>query len=103
MVEWFPSWIFYWRHIRYSNIGFSPKRYNLKTNKIMELTALGINNITNLVQPLVMRWQPKEDITTYELAKCLPYLLRQYNTMPYEINKSEKHFRHFEIIDHNIL
>lgn len=68
----------------------------------MELTALGINNITNLVQPLEMRWQPKEDITTYELAKCLPYLLRQYNTMPYEINKSENHFRHFEIIDHNL-
>jgi hypothetical protein len=67
----------------------------------MELTALGINNTTNIVQPLEMRWQPKEDITTYELAKCLPYLLRQYNTMPYEINKLENHFRHFEIIDHN--
>lgn len=67
----------------------------------MEITALGINNIINSVQPLEMRWQPKEDITTYELAKCLPYLLRQYNTMPYEINKSEKYFRHFLIIDHN--
>jgi hypothetical protein len=68
----------------------------------MELTALGINNITNLVQPLEMRWQPKEDITTYELAKCLPYIFRLHSTMPYEINKSENHFRHFEIIDHNL-
>jgi len=67
----------------------------------MELTALGINNTTIIVQPLEMRWQPKEDITTYELAKCLPYIFRLHSTMPYEINKSEKHFRHFLIIDHN--
>jgi hypothetical protein len=51
--------------------------------------------------PLEMRWRPKEDITTYELAKCLPYLLRYNGTMPYEIDKTENHFRHFEIIDHN--
>jgi hypothetical protein len=67
----------------------------------MEITASGINNTSTLVQPLEMIWQPKEDITTYELAKCLPYLLRQYTTMPYEINKLENHFRHFLIIDHN--
>ena len=51
--------------------------------------------------PLEMIWKPKEDITTYELAKCLPYLLRYNGIMPYEIDKTEKHFRHFEIIDHN--
>lgn len=53
------------------------------------------------IHPLEMRWEPKEDITTYELAKCLPYLLRDNSIMPYEIDKSEPHFRHFEIIDHN--
>jgi len=56
---------------------------------------------TKFILPLEMRWQPKEDITTYELAKCLPYLLRYNGTMPYEIDKTENHFRHFEIIDHN--
>lgn len=56
---------------------------------------------TKIILPLEMRWQPKEDITTYELAKCLPYLFRYNGTMPYEIDKSEPHFRHFEIIDHN--
>ena len=30
------------------------------------------NNIQILL-PLEMIWQPKEDITTYELAMCLPY------------------------------
>jgi len=47
MVEWFPSWIFYWRHIRYSNIGFSPKRYNLKTNKMTAVEFLEMMQIKN--------------------------------------------------------
>lgn len=53
------------------------------------------------ILPLEMRWKPKEDISTYELAKCLPYLLRIINIMPYEVDKNENHFRHFEITDHN--
>lgn len=56
---------------------------------------------SKFILPLEMRWQPKEDITIYELAKCLPYLLRYNGTMPYEIDKTENHFRHFEIIDRN--
>jgi hypothetical protein len=53
------------------------------------------------ITPLEMRWKPKEDISTYELAKCLLYLIRYNSVMPYEIDKTEIHFRHFEIIDHN--
>ncbi len=30
---------------------------------------------TRLIMPLIIEWQPKEDITTYELALCMPYLL----------------------------
>jgi hypothetical protein len=62
---------------------------------------LNIATGTKFILPLEMRWQPKEDITTYELAKCLPYLLRVNSIMPYEIDKTENHFRHFEIIEHN--
>lgn len=51
--------------------------------------------------PLEMIWQPKEDITTYELAMCLPYFFRHRAIIPYEIDKSLPHFRHFKIIDHN--
>jgi hypothetical protein len=61
----------------------------------------GYGTTFNILRPLVMRWKPKEDITTYELAKCLPYLLRHNAIMPNEIDKSEIHFRHFDIIDHN--
>lgn len=53
-----------------------------------------------LLIPLQMEWKPKEDITTYELALCLPYLMHR-STMPYEIDQSEPHFRHFKITDHN--
>ena len=70
--------------------------------------ALNIANISNinsttniLLRPLRMVWKPKEDITTYELAMCLPYLLRQTFVMPYEIDKAEPHMRHFEIHDPN--
>ena len=67
------------------------------SSSILLNTATG----TKFILPLEMRWQPKEDITTYELAKCLPYLLRVNSIMPYEIDKTENHFRHFDIIDHN--
>ena len=56
----------------------------------------------SIIQPLIMNWKPKEDITVYELAMCLPYLLRINTIMPYEVDKSLEHFRHFEIINHNI-
>ena len=62
---------------------------------------LNTGTVTQFILPLEMRWQPKKDITTYELAKSLPYLLRYNGTMPYEIDKTENHFRHFHIIDHN--
>ena len=55
-----------------------------------------------ILLPLEMLWRPKSDITTYELAMCMPYLFRRYNIMPHEIDLSLSHFRHFEIIDHNI-
>lgn len=51
--------------------------------------------------PLTMIWQPKEDITAYELAMCLPYFFRQHNLMPYEVDLSLPHFRHFIITDPN--
>jgi hypothetical protein len=52
------------------------------------------------VQPIQMSWKPKEDITAYELALCIPYIIR-FNIMPYEIDQSLPHFRHFKIIDPN--
>lgn len=77
---------------------------NIQTESIQVVVngGLFVNtvDVNRLILPLEMRWLPKEDITTYELAKCLPYLLR-HNTMPYEIDKTEKHFRHFDIIDPN--
>ncbi len=49
--------------------------------------------------PLEMDWQPKEDITAYELALCVPYLYR--SVKPYEVDTTLNHFRHFKITDKN--
>ena len=51
--------------------------------------------------PLQMEWQPKEDITTYELALCMQYLVRHSAVMPYEVDTNDKHLRHFKITNHN--
>lgn len=53
-----------------------------------------------IAQPIQMIWKPKEDITAYELALCISYIGR-FNVMPYEIDQSLPHFRHFKIIDPN--
>jgi hypothetical protein len=53
-----------------------------------------------VVQPIQMTWKPKEDITPYELALCIPYIIRFFR-MSFEIDQSLPHFRHFEIIDPN--
>ena len=54
-----------------------------------------------MLLPLQMEWQPKEDITTYELAMCMPYFFRKHGVMPYEVDTALPHFRHFKISDHN--
>ena len=60
-----------------------------------------LTNNTQILLPLEMIWQPKEDITAYELAMCLPYFFRYRRVMPYEVDQSLPHFRHFKIINHN--
>ena len=54
-----------------------------------------------ILMPLQMEWQPKEDITTYELALCMPYLHRHSGVMPHEVDLNDSHIRHFKITDHN--
>jgi hypothetical protein len=68
-----------------------------------EVVMLNYSTTTTsvLVFPLQMRWEPKPDITTHELALCLPYLLRVYSIMPWEVDKNAPHMRHFEIYDPN--
>lgn len=59
------------------------------------------NQFMKFLKPIEMIWKPKEDITAFELAQCMPYLVRIIPVMPYEINKNAKYLRHFEIIDPN--
>ena len=60
-----------------------------------------ISATIKIITPLIMSWEPKEDITAYELARCLPYFFSE-SIMPGDIDKSLSYFRHFNILDPNI-
>lgn len=77
------------------------QKQELQKTDVSSSDLLKVDTGNKFMLPLEMTWQPKEDITTYELAKCLPYLIRCNPIMPYEIDKTEIHFRHFDIIEHN--
>lgn len=64
-----------------------------------EHIVISDENTVKWLQPLQMTWKPQKDITAYELALCMIYFNR--SVMPYEVDKKETHFRHFEIVDHN--
>ena len=68
-----------------------------KSNELYTVLGTG----SKILMPLQMEWQPKEDITTYELALCMKYLVRYNAVMPYEVDTNDKHLRHFKITDHN--
>ncbi len=76
------------------------KNLNEAENSVLSMSAVS-TNVFCIILPLEMIWQPKEDITTYELAMCLPYIFRPHSVMPFEVDKSLPHFRHFKITDHN--
>ena len=72
-----------------------------KSNELYTVLGTGTGTGTKIVMPLQMEWKPKEDITTYELALCMQYLVRYSAVMPYEVDTNDKHLRHFKITDHN--
>lgn len=71
-----------------------------KSNELYTVLDTG-SSVTTMILPLQMEWKPKEDITTYELAMCLPYFFRIHGVMPYEVDMELTHFRHFKITDPN--
>lgn len=77
----------------------STEKSNKESNSNELYTVLGTGS--KILTPLQMEWQPKEDITTYELALCMQYLVRHSAVMPYEVDTNDKHLRHFKITDHN--
>lgn len=72
------------------------------------ISALNIGGTTNTwvftpKQPLQISWEPKEDITTFELAQCQLILFSLYRglIMPGQIDTDKPFMRHFNIIDPN--
>jgi hypothetical protein len=80
----------------------SKENENLNEAENLALNIADVStSIFRITLPLEMIWQPKEDITAYELAMCLPYFFMNRGVMSYEVDKSLPHLRHFKIIDHN--
>ena len=78
---------------------------NIVIDTELTVPTLGINTGDSLYTiayniPLEMIWQPLEDISTYELAMCVPFIGRR-NVMRYEICDSMTYLKHFKIIDYN--
>lgn len=60
--------------------------------------------ITEPILPLSLTWMPKEDITVHELALCLPFLIDKYSSiMPDDVDETLSHFRHFKILNPNLI
>ena len=51
------------------------------------------------VYPLQLEWEPRVDITAYELAVCLKYFGGTY--YPGDLDVTLHHFMNFKITDHN--
>lgn len=80
--------------------GLSEEEVSEVESKISEFSSIRVG--TRIFQPLWMTWEPKEDITPYELAKCMPFLLRLRSVMPFEVDKDAPEMRHFKIVDPNV-
>jgi hypothetical protein len=54
-----------------------------------------------MLMPLHLIWKPLKGITTYELALCLPFLLRQQAIMPHEFDETAAYASHWIVSDPN--
>jgi hypothetical protein len=72
-----------------------------EVEKKIEYYTSVVSSPLKIVQPLQMTWDPIEDITAYELAKCIPFILRSRVVMPSEVDKNAPEMRHFKIVDPN--
>ena len=51
--------------------------------------------------PLVLDWAPLKDISVYDLACSMPFLLRIKNVLPHEFNKGADYAKHWTVRDPN--
>ena len=73
----------------------------------INVTTTNTYVVNKVIIPLEI-WLPKPDITTFELACCIPYI-NNYNIFPEEVFDKDRKIpqalyflRHFLIINHNI-
>ena len=82
-------------YVKKKYIKIADREENSKDELVLTTTSTGID--LGIDYGVRLEWHPKEDITTHELALCLPYILYP-NRSTFEIDENEQRFRHFKII-----
>lgn len=54
-----------------------------------------------ILLPVTIYWSPQPDITTYELARLIPIVVRNVPLMPYQVPTEQELIRHLEVYDPN--
>lgn len=77
------------------------KQPEVTNGVLMENIDIFKKGTGKIIQPCSYRWDPKEDITTYELAQAVPYLIGDGLFLPGQYDLSQSFWRHFKIHDPN--
>lgn len=57
-----------------------------------------VGKVSNTMNQLSIQWQPKSDITTFELAECMKVLVGNHPVYKGDDTTKEVWFRHFKIV-----
>lgn len=66
-----------------------------------EITTPVEKDFMEIFKPFYLIWNPQCDISTYELAKCIPFMNRLVFPTEYELDINANFMRHFKKVDPN--
>jgi hypothetical protein len=74
----------------------------INNEKIAEIEPQGDIQIEKSEKEYLLMWNPKSDITAFELAKAVPFIsYAGIVVSEFFIDTTEHHFRHFDISIYN--
>lgn len=56
-----------------------------------------VGQVLKFAKPLNVKWEPRPDITAYELAQCLPFFFYRNGIREGDIDTAQSYSRHFII------
>jgi len=83
-------------HVQFDSDKIHGEQYIKIINSDAIVTSERLNVTTEPAKQVHLEWNPKEDITTYELAKCMPFLIN-HTFLTENMIPDEYFMRHFKI------